>query len=151
MLGGEGGYDRGRVPCFAPEVVLSNCIPCARWWGELVVIGPRVALRAREQIRQECKKPSTTSVQDRVEHRSLLVQDISVVGVFASLSNVLKKLSRNLGPQLFCVRNSFFFFWRRFQLCYLVFFSKLICLCLKNHSKKIYGEWRWSSTPSPQH
>ena len=89
--GEEGGYDRGRVPCFAPEVVLSNCIPCARWWGELVVIGPRVALRATQQIRQECKKASTTSVQDRVEHRPLLVQDISVVGVFASLSIVLKK------------------------------------------------------------
>lgn len=73
------------------------------------MIGPRVALRAREQIRQECKKPSTTSVQDRVEHRSLLVQDISVAGVFVSLSNVLKKkLSRNLGPQIFCFRNSFF-------------------------------------------
>jgi hypothetical protein len=61
------------------------------------VIGPRVALRAREQIRQECKKPSTTSVQDRVEHRSLLVQDISVVGVFASLSKVLKETFSKFG------------------------------------------------------
>ena len=64
------------------------------------MIGPRVGLRAREQIRQKCKKPTTTSVQDRVEYLSLLVQDISVVGVFESLSNVFKKkkkLSRNFG------------------------------------------------------
>ena len=92
------------------------------------MIGPRVALRAREQIRQECKKPSTTSVQDRVEHRSLLAQDISVVGVFASLSKVLKKLSRNLGPQLFCVRNSFFLSKVSIMLPRFFTYTKLLML-----------------------
>lgn len=122
-----GGY-------LALEVVLSNCIPCARWWGEPVVIEPRLALRAREQIRQECKKPTKTSIQYCVEHRSVLIRNTSIVRAFSVPVDRHKEKKSFL---YMCVDN---FHLLKFPVmlasCSLNYLLLHLSLCLKNRSTK---------------